>query len=158
MGSEYREALLAAARVCEKTGDKFGPGGHQTGAYVCQQKILALAKQEDQGGAAEPSQGKHPVLSEKEGHMQNSPRGEPDSGALQSAPRPNPAGQVEWIEPGKTPGSTPAPPGPETVPVPLNVALHLESMSLEMGGKCHICQQFRDLLAAGSAKEKKRAE
>lgn len=44
----------------------------------------------------------------------------------------------------------PARPGPsqECVSVPFSIAYHLESMSLEMGGKCHICSQFRSLLAA----------
>lgn len=32
--------------------------------------------------------------------------------------------------------------------VPRDVAIHLETMSLEVGGKCHICERFRKLLAA----------
>ena len=38
----YAAALKAAADVCRKTGDTFGKGDHQTGAYVCQQKISRL--------------------------------------------------------------------------------------------------------------------
>ena len=38
----YAAALKAAADVCRKTGDTFGKGNHQTGAYVCQQKISRL--------------------------------------------------------------------------------------------------------------------
>lgn len=54
-----------------------------------------------------------------------------------------------------TSAQQPARPGPsqECVSVPFSIAYHLESMSLEMGGKCHICSQFRSLLA--TAKEGK---
>ena len=102
-----REALEAAARVCAETGDKFGFGGHQTGAYVCQQKILALAEQEDQRGAAEITR-RDKVSS---------------AGSIpaQSAPHPDPAGQASShkdADEGTGEPMRPALPGPDSVSLP----------------------------------------
>lgn len=86
MGSEYREALLAAARVCREISETRPyvvndfTEGIRTGAHRCANAILALAEQEDQRGAAE-----------------NTRRDESTSAGstpAQSAPHPDPAGQV----------------------------------------------------------------
>ena len=62
----------------------------------------------------------------------------------------NPGEQVAENHKGAPDVRASARPGPsqECVSVPFSIAYHLESMSLEMGGKCHICSQFRSLLAA----------
>lgn len=46
----------------------------------------------------------------------------------------------------------------DMVMVPRDVATHLETISLEVGGKCHICERFRKLLAAAEEERRRDGE
>jgi len=129
----YAAALKAAAELCKVTADLLPPGPF-TGLCAetlqsAEQRILSLPIV---GEATDPGEQELPAAAAK---------------ALPSASR------VSTSDRDATEGTSaqqPARPGPsqECVSVPFSIAYHLESMSLEMGGKCHICSQFRSLLAA----------
>ncbi len=127
----YREGLLAAARVCEavwreqnkewvRGGTSYHDGGVDA-AEECERRILALAEQEDQRGAAATcTEG----ASSETGESQN--RASDGKLEAQSAPHPDPAGQEVALpavapDPGASVSESAAPalPGPETVSVPI---------------------------------------
>lgn len=108
-------------------------GEHQPAQALCAVRILSLQPEgADQRGTGEDSRA--------------------EQSCENRAPHHNPGEQVSSVEnpDSLSVGARPARPGPsqECVSVPFSIAYHLESMSLEMGGKCHICSQFRSLLAA----------